>query len=74
MLYFAYGSKMNTNRMDKVCDGENYDVLGKCKLLGFKFEYNGHSSDWNGPAGDIVKSKDDFVWGVLYEVPEKYKG
>lgn len=68
MLYFAYGSKMNIKKMDKVCGNSNYKIIGVCKLLGFRFENNEHSKTWNGPAGDIVESKNDFVLGVLYEI------
>ncbi len=64
---------MNTEQMDKVCGNEGYRMISKCKLLGFRFEYNGHSKTWSGPAGDIVKSKSDFVWGVLYEIDNKCK-
>ena len=70
MLYFAYGSKMDTKQMDKACGSGCYEILAKCKLRGYRFEYNGHSRCWNGPAGDIVESKDNFVWGVLYKIDE----
>lgn len=68
MKYFAYGSKMNSKEMDNKCGKENYKVIGKSRLDGYRFEYNGHSNGRHGPAGDIVESDKENVYGVLYEI------
>ncbi len=60
---------MNGKEMSEDCNNQGYKVLGKGKLAGYRFEYNGHSNRWDGPAGDVVKSgADESVWGVLYEI------
>jgi len=71
MLYFAYGSNMNHAQMAQRCLG--YRFVDAAALEGHKFVYDGHSDARFGPVANIVQqSKDDVVWGGLFEITEQH--
>lgn len=69
MHYFAYGSNMHHEEFATICPGSPF--VGKGFVSGYKFVYDGHSSTRRGPVANIVKSKEEVVWGVLYNIDEK---
>ncbi|MEM4605942.1 MAG: gamma-glutamylcyclotransferase family protein [Candidatus Pacearchaeota archaeon] len=81
MYYFAYGSNMNQEQMIKRCKGKNFKFIGRAYLKGYRFVYDGQSEYRGGAVANIVKSENDIVWGVLYEINknclknlDKYEG
>jgi len=66
MYYFAYGSNMNHKQMKLRCPGSKFKK--KVYLAGYKFVYDGYSNTWNGPVGNIIKSKNSKVWGGLFKI------
>lgn len=69
VLYFAYGSNMNANRMTARL-GECQD-LGKARLFDWHFMYNaGKMPVSNFPRffGNVVPVKGATTWGVLYKI------
>jgi len=69
MYYLAYGSNMNCEQMRKRCP-ENI-FIKKAYLKDYKFIYDDYSKNWNGAVGNVVESKDNIVWGVVFEITEK---
>lgn len=71
MLYFAYGSNMNHARMAERCPGSRF--VDAAALEGHKFVYDGNSHTLFGTVANIVqRSKDDVVWGGLFEITEAH--
>jgi len=48
------------------CPGSKFKK--KVYLAGYKFVYDGYSNTWNGPVGNIIKSKNSKVWGGLFKI------
>jgi len=69
MYYFAYGSNMSFKQMRKRCPGNQF--VGRAKLFGYKFVYDGHSSARSGAVANIIKSDKVTVWGALFEVNDE---
>jgi len=70
MYYFAYGSNMNHKQMEDRCP-TSWKFTGKAVLKGYKFVYDGKSRTWDdGAVANMVESKDDEVWGGLFEITE----
>lgn len=69
MLYFAYASNMHRAQMQRWCPASRF--LTPAALPGFRFVYDGFSATWDGAVANIVKSDNETVWGVLYEVTER---
>ena len=61
MLYFAYGSNLNTIQMKRVCP--NLVPVVKAKLKNFKLVFN-------NSVADIVESPEDIVYGAIYDISE----
>lgn len=70
MLYFAYGSNMNQNQMKERCSGSSFRVIGRAKLEGYRFVYDGYSTYRKGAVANIIKKEGSIVWGGLYEIDE----
>lgn len=60
MLYFAYGSNLNTVQMKGRCSDSH--PVTKVKLKDYKLVFN--------RVADIIESKDDLVYGAVYEVSD----
>lgn len=61
-LYFAYGSNMNFEQMERRCPGAS--VKGRAYLKGWRYFING-----NGYAG-IERWHEGIVWGGVWELKE----
>jgi gamma-glutamylcyclotransferase len=66
-IYFAYGSNMKVDRMTERVPSAH--PVGYAKLAGNKLAFNKVSKDGSGKT-NIVDSKNDVVFGVLFEVDE----
>lgn len=66
-LYFAYGSNLDTNRMQERCPG--CKVVGIATLQDHRIAFAGHSKLWGGPVATIVRCAGASVPGVLYLLP-----
>lgn len=68
MLYFAYGSNLNFNQMQKRCPDAKF--LKKGFINGHIFVHDGFSIKWQGAVGNIVPSEKKRVWGGIFEISE----
>ena len=69
MLYFAYGSNMDWQRMHSRCPSAVFActaVLRDAKIT-FKQRYSTRNESW---AASIVDSLGDKTWGVVYRIDE----
>lgn len=62
--YFAYGSNLNTEQMEKRIGTWSSSV--RAYLEGYKLVFNVKSKRWGGFAANIQKSDRDKVYGVVY--------
>ena len=66
IYYFAYGADMNQDRMENICSD------AKNKSIGFipdhRIDFTLMSKNQEGGIADIIESKGDVVWGVIYSV------
>ena len=62
MLYFAYGSNLNTIKLKRICPSSVPIV--KVKLKDYKLVF------YNKVA-DIVKSRERIVYGAIYDISEE---
>ncbi len=68
-LYFAYGSNQDENQMRDRCPCSK--LIGKAVLKDYKLAYTFKCSTHQTGCADILESKGDEVWGLLYEVSEE---
>jgi hypothetical protein len=68
-FYFAYGSNMNEEQMQKRCP--NAKPIGKAILKDHKIAFTRESNKWKCAVADILVSPGDNVWGVLYSITEE---
>jgi len=66
MYYFAYGSNMKHRQMKQRCPSSNF--IKRVYLEGYRFVYDGCSSTWKGAVANIIESKDEIVYGGLFEI------
>jgi len=68
MIYFAYGSNMNPERMK----GRNINFSSRkfAKLFDYKLVFNKKAKNGNYTYANIIESKNDFIEGSLYEFPD----
>ena len=78
-FYFAYGSNMNRDQMNKRCPGAT--LLGPAMLPDFRLAFTIYSPNRECGCADIVHSPGDTVHGLLYQLPDtdlrtldKYEG
>lgn len=69
ILYFAYGSNMSINRISERINMVETVSIGF--LLDYKLLLNKKSVDGTGKA-NIVYSRNNVVWGVVYKLYEYY--
>lgn len=78
MYYFAYGSNMDKDDLDRWCKEHGYgsikftDVIPS-KLLGYRLVFNYFSSSRRAGAANIMESKGSVVYGLLIELDENNK-
>lgn len=73
--YFAYGSNMHKEDLDKWCQSQsrpkiNFLSISPAKLSGFQLRFNYFSASRNGGAANLVKTQDGHVYGLLIEIQE----
>lgn len=70
MFYFAYGSNMQHRQMlEERCPGSKF--VGHAILDGHWMVYDGFSVEWGGAVANVVSSRQDEVWGGLFEITEE---
>jgi len=75
MYYFAYGSNMDTNDLQKWCihHGKDFPVNNfTCTafLEDYKLVFNYFSRGRNGGAANIMESQGDIVYGIIFQINE----
>jgi len=71
MLYFAYGSNLDCEKMKKIVPSSNF--YGKAKLENYRLDFTRKSKKWDCGVADIIEDNKD-VWGVVYQFNEKDLG
>jgi len=74
--YFAYGSNMDKDDLDKWCKDKGlpeikFPSISPAKLKDYKLSFNYFSTTRGGGAANIMESKDDCVYGLLIELTGK---
>jgi hypothetical protein len=74
--YFAYGSNMDKEDLDKWYKNRGlpevkFLSISPAKLNGYKLSFNYFSNTRGGGAANIMKSKKDCVYGLLTEIRER---
>lgn len=67
MLYFAYGSNMDWERMTHRSRASTAQFLCKALLPGYRLAFTRRTDAGTG-AADIVADQGNEVWGVLYHI------
>ncbi len=67
--YFAYGSNMDPQQMQRHAPGAR--LVGNGRLDGFRMEFTVYSDRWEGGAANIEPDPDGHVWGVVWEVTDE---
>ncbi|HCJ66583.1 MAG TPA: hypothetical protein DHV62_04475 [Elusimicrobia bacterium] len=75
MFYFAYGSNMDKEDLDKWCENRRlpkieFLSISPAKLNGYKLCFNYFSSSRNAGAANIMESRNDCVYGLLLEIKD----
>lgn len=65
---FAYGSNMSRKQIED--RAPSVQIIGRAQLNNMRFVCNKKSVDGSAKA-NIVKSDNDVVWGVLFEIDEE---
>ena len=68
MLYFAYGSNLNPEQMQRRCPG--HSVVGLAALRDHRLAFPITSHDWGGGVASVAPSHGPCVWGFVYDLPE----
>ncbi len=66
MLYFAYGSNLNHNQMEKRCPGSKY--IQNYTLKGYKLYFSHKTSYSVYGHANIIKNKRNSVQGALWNI------
>jgi hypothetical protein len=66
--YFAYGDRMNTERMTE--DAPSATLVGPGRLEGFRLVFNVISRSWGGGAANAIPDPRSALWGVLWDVDD----
>jgi len=77
MYYFAYGSNMDENDLKNWCEKmersfPKWTLLGTACLNGYKLSFNYYSKVRKGGAANIMEFSDSKVYGLLFEINNKY--
>jgi hypothetical protein len=64
--FFAYGERMNPERMHEVVPGAT--LVGPARLPGYRLEFNVMSRAWGGGAANAVLDPKGSLWGVLWDI------
>lgn len=66
IYYFAYGSNMDPKQMAERCP--NSKLIGKAYLSDYKLGFTHYSNNQKSAAADIIVTKNECVWGLVYEL------
>ena len=69
LLYFAYGSNLDLPQMRMRCPQSSVVCPGW--LQGYRLDFTRYSSVWKCGVADIIASKGDEVWGLVYNIADK---
>ena len=64
--YFAYGSNLDRKNFEKRVGG--FKEVRKAVLKDFVIAFNSFHPGWGGGVADIVESKGNMVYGVVYKI------
>lgn len=70
MLYFAYGSNLNPDQMQRRCPG--HVVVGMAALHEYRLTFPLTSHDWGGGVASVAPSHGTSVWGMVYELTDEH--
>src|SRR5947208_12969770 len=68
MLYFAYGSNMDSTQMKERCPSAKF--VCRAKLPSHRLAFTLRSCRRGCGVADILRDEAKDVWGVVYELPE----
>ena len=66
MLYFAYGSMMDRERLTELCPEAK--PVSAARIPHHAVAFTGHSSEWGGGTATIALKVGSNLWGALYEI------
>ena len=69
MYYFAYASNLNRKQMSERCPDSS--PLFKAVLPNYRLIFAGWRRKWQGGVATIKPSRDDKVFGAVYEISER---
>lgn len=69
MYYFAYASNLNRKQMSDRCTDSS--PLFKAVLPNYRLIFAGWRRKWRGGVATIKPSRDDRVFGAVYEISER---
>jgi len=75
VLYFAYGSNMGQDDLNKRCDINRWNRIDisqgeKALLREFELKFNYFSPFRNGGVANIEPKENSFVWGILLDLTD----
>ena len=76
VFYFAYGSNMDKDDLDKWCKNKAYPLV-RCssvfpaRLSGYKLAFNYFSATRQGGAANVMRSKGEQVCGLLLKLEDR---
>jgi hypothetical protein len=70
--FFAYGDRMNPERMAEAVPGATF--VGPARLPGYRLTFNVMSRTWGGGAANAVLDPTGSMWGVLWDIGEEDPG
>jgi len=68
MLYFAYGSNLNWERMKERCPSAEF--FCKASLPDYRIDFTRKSNKLNCGVADIILDENNKVYGVIYRIDE----
>ena len=69
MLYFAYGSNLDSEQMRSRCPG--CQDIGLATLRDHRLSFPRHSEDWGGGVASPALSHGHDLWGYLYDITQQ---
>ncbi len=69
--YFAYGSCANVGSFKDALQDADFNICGVGRLNGYRLAFTRQSKTWGGGVLDIIESADDYVLGVVYDIPDE---
>jgi gamma-glutamylcyclotransferase (GGCT)/AIG2-like uncharacterized protein YtfP len=70
LLYFAYGSNLDREQMQRRCPGAR--LVGRAVLHGYRLAFAGWSQGWGGGVATVEPCPGSHVPGAIYEVTAEH--